>query len=344
MHNFKRVDMSIALDFKDFCIKGYIDSIYPVSGWLLAHEIIENVWIECDSHMNMCEYGLSRPDVVRRQNKSESQFIVREACGFREIQPCYYLKNYKIIVLVKIRNKGIVASSPVPANELEVLCLDPKAPLSDELAHPFWLDFLAKHFNKPGISVLEVGARRVTGGGGAVRKKFDKASYTGFDIVAGQDVNVVGDAHFLSTYFDEKFDLVLSSAVFEHFALPWVAAEEMARCVKIGGHIFVETHYSFSSHERPWHFFQFSEKALEILFCEAHGIKCLKSGVSTPLIANFSNLSASYLHGKIVKGLYCHSQFFGVKIGGGADLWKWDKDVLDSIYGNTNYPHRPELD
>jgi hypothetical protein len=34
----------------------------------------------------------------------------------------------------------------------------------------------------------------------------------------------------------------------------------------VGGVLFVETHFSFSSHERPWHFFQFSDMALRVLF------------------------------------------------------------------------------
>lgn len=31
--------------------------------------------------------------------------------------------------------------------------------------------------------------------------------------------------------------------------------EQLKRQGKVGGHVFIEIHYSFSSHERPWHFF-----------------------------------------------------------------------------------------
>ena len=73
---------------------------------------------------------------------------------------------------------------------------------------------------------------------------------------AGPNVDIVGDAHRLSSYFDEAepFDLIYSSAVFEHLAMPWVVAGEIAKLLKVGGCVFVETHFSFTSHERSWHF------------------------------------------------------------------------------------------
>jgi len=93
--------------------------------------------------------------------------------------------------------------------------------------------------------------------------RFNKADYVGFDLYPGENVDIVGDAHRLSTYFDaEEFDLVFSSAMFEHFAMPWVVVEEIAKVLKVGGHAFVETHFSFTAHERPWNFFQFSDMGI----------------------------------------------------------------------------------
>ena len=57
------------------------------------------------------------------------------------------------------------------------------------------------------------------------------ASYVGFDFYPGENVDVVGDAHKLSSYFghDEKFDLIFSSAVFEHLHMPWIVAQEIQK-------------------------------------------------------------------------------------------------------------------
>ncbi len=58
---------------------------------------------------------------------------------------------------------------------------------------------------------------------------------------------------------------------------------KIAKLLKIGGMVFVETHFSFSSHERPWHFFQFSDMALRVLFSTALGIECVDTHGLTPV-------------------------------------------------------------
>ncbi|MGN6714459.1 class I SAM-dependent methyltransferase [Anaerocolumna jejuensis] len=161
----------------------------------------------------------------------------------------------------------------------------------------------------------------------------------GFDLYEGENVDVVGDAHKLSKYFDKKFDLIFSSAVFEHFCMPWLVADEMIKLLKPGGYIFVETHYSYSSHERPWHFFQFSEQALKVLFSEKRGIKCVEAGVSNPIKGCFAEDSANYLAGRLVKGMYCHSEFLGKKIKDMENL-SWE---YNSIYEELGtYPKKKE--
>ena len=126
-------------------------------------------------------------------------------------------------------------------------------PLSKTIAHDKWQDYLIELANKNHWKVLEIGSREVTGVS-LMRKRLVSAEYVGFDFYPGNNVDVIGDVHKLSSYFNgEKFDLIFSSACFEHFAMPWIASQEMVKLLKIGGYIFVETHYSYSSHERPWH-------------------------------------------------------------------------------------------
>lgn len=103
------------------------------------------------------------------------------------------------------------------------------------VGHSKWVDYLAEHFNKPGMRILEIGSRNVTGTN--LRGRFFNAEYVGFDFYAGENVDVVGDAHRLSSYFDQeqRFDLIFSSAVFEHLHMPWVVAEEIRKLLKVGG-------------------------------------------------------------------------------------------------------------
>jgi len=218
--------------------------------------------------------------------------------------------------------------------------LDPLVPMSVQIAHGVWPQRLKELCDREGAEVLEVGSRVVTGAN--FRSMFEKANYTGFDLYEGENVDVSGDAHKLSSYFqDRKFDLIFSSAVFEHLAMPWIVANEMIKLLKPGGYIFVETHYSYSSHERPWHFFQFSEQALKVLFSEEHGIECIEAGVSNPLVARFSRSSAcaEYLRGRYVPGMYCHSEFLGKKIRE-VDDFSFDTIDLNKLVNGTSYPRK----
>ena len=226
--------------------------------------------------------------------------------------------------------------SGTPDRERDRGFLAPDVPSTQSATHANWLKLMLEIGNKPGMKVLEIGSREVTGESPA-RKLFDKAQYVGFDYCAGGNVDVVGDAHKLSGYFDCQFDLIYSSAVFEHLAMPWIVAEEIAWLLKVGGKVFVETHFSFGSHERPWNFFQFSDMALKCLFSPALGFECLEAGMSNPIIGKFSSLADPYLRGRYVSGLYCHSQYLGVKRREVSSFNWADVDVAE-VVGNTRYP------
>jgi ubiquinone/menaquinone biosynthesis C-methylase UbiE len=220
--------------------------------------------------------------------------------------------------------------------------LSPHVPLSKIVSHQQWQNYLYEHFNKPGMRVLEIGSREVTGTSSA-RKGFENAEYIGFDYYPGDNVDVVGDAHKLSSYFksDDQFDLIYSSACFEHFAMPWVIAVEISKLLRIGGSVFVETHFSYSSHERPWHFFQFSDMALRVLFSEALGFECLEAGMSNPMVGRFSSLADGYLKYRPIKGLYCHSEYLGRKTRDVASF-EWAKVDVADVSGETEYPKPKE--
>lgn len=211
-------------------------------------------------------------------------------------------------------------------------------PMASTVSHLKWLDHLVSEWNKPGIKILEIGSREVTGESTA-RKRFDKAEYIGFDFYAGNNVDVVGDAHKIATYFPEgtKFDLIYSSACFEHFAMPWVVATEIAKLLKVDGQVFVETHFSFSSHERPWNFFQFSDMGLKALFSEALGFQCIETGFSNPIVGRFSSKADKYLRHSLVTNLYCHIEYLGKKVRDVADF-SWNMVDLEQVVGNTKYP------
>lgn len=207
----------------------------------------------------------------------------------------------------------------------------------DNVSYSDWVDYLSEHFNKPGLRVLEMGSRVITGAN--FRDKFDKANYVGFDFHDGEIVDIVGDAHNLSTYSTsgEKFDLIFSSVVFEHLHMPWIVGEEINKTLNIGGYIFVETHFSFSSHERPWHFFQFSDMALRALFSDAMGYELIDSGLSNPILGFFAHSSDRYLRYRPVPEMYCHSEILVKKVKENKNF-DWRNVGIDGIVEGTRYP------
>jgi hypothetical protein len=119
--------------------------------------------------------------------------------------------------------------------------------------------------------------------------------------------------------------------------MPWVVAQEIAKVLKVGGHVFVETHFSHSSHERPWHFFQFSDMALRALFSPPLGFECLEAGMSNPIVGRFSRFADGYLRLRPVTRLYCHSEFLGRKVAA-VDFPGWERLTPADVAGSGEYP------
>lgn len=215
--------------------------------------------------------------------------------------------------------------------------LDPSVLTPTQATHLNNLDVLAAFANHAGKSVLEIGSREVTGRSDA-RARFAAADYTGFDYYPGNNVDVIGDVHHLEACLgDRRFDLIYTKACFEHFAMPWIVTPQIARLLKVGGRVYVETHFSFSSHERPWNFFQFSDMGLRVLFPPALGIECIEAGMSNPMVGRFSRLADPYLRYGAISGLYCHSSFLGRKVRE-VEKFSWQDLVLDDVVAHTRYP------
>jgi len=209
--------------------------------------------------------------------------------------------------------------------------------LEPKVSHLTWKDHLVENFDKPGMMILEIGSREVTGIS-LFKHRFKNATYVGFDFYSGENVDVVGDVHKLSSYFtNQKFDLIFSSSCFEHFAMPWIASIEIIKLLRMGGKVFIETHFSYGLHEMPWNFFQFSNIGLEVLFPSIFGINKIESGLSNPIVGRFSKRSSKYLRFQKVKNLFCHSYFYGEKIFENRNLCYTGLDVT-SLLGGTLYP------
>lgn len=99
-----------------------------------------------------------------------------------------------------------------------------------------------------------------------------QATWLGVDILPGEGVDLVADAHELGTHFSSgHFDAFVAEATFEHFRRPWVVVAELAKVVRPGGFGWLETHQSFPLHGFPSDYFRFSAEALGELFAPDAG-------------------------------------------------------------------------
>ncbi len=237
--------------------------------------------------------------------------------------------------------RGLYRLAARPGSRFDRSFLRADVPMSQTISHSKWQELIYSAGNQEGLRILEIGSREVTGESEA-RQRMSKGCYVGFDIYPGKNVDVVGDVHQLSSYFreDERFDIIYSSACFEHFAMPWLAAVEIAKMLKVGGIVFVETHFSYRAHERPWNFFQFSDMGLRVLFSAALGFECIEAGMSNPIVGRFSSLADRYLRYEPIAGMYCHSEYLGRKVREVASF-DWSQVSLSDVVSGTTYP-QPE--
>ena len=133
--------------------------------------------------------------------------------------------------------------------------------------------------------VLELGTYRSQEGRSTLHDVWvpHASEYLGTDIEAGEDVDIVADAHRLSSFVGkESFDIIISCSTFEHFKYPQVAAHEMLKSLKVGGLLFVQTHQTFPLHAYPYDYFRFSAEALSSCFGTKMGFNVEKCAYEFP--------------------------------------------------------------
>jgi hypothetical protein len=188
----------------------------------------------------------------------------------------------------------------------------------------------------PDANVLEIGSRARSG---ISRRNLFPAtcSYTGFDIVAGENVDCVGDAHALSRILPAKhFDVVFSVSVWEHLCMPWLVSLELNKVMKVGALAMINTHQSWPSHEEPWDYFRFSNYSWDALFNADTGFEIVARGTGIPCVMAASQFHPS-IHANRVDWHYGYfaTRCVAKKIGETSLSWPVDPAIIRK----GNYPH-----
>ena len=124
------------------------------------------------------------------------------------------------------------------------------------------LQEISLQLDKSDRRILEIGAGRKP-----CKKFFPKARYTCTDVVWHDGIDQLTDVSNMP-YRDNSLDLVICNNVLEHIPTPERAVDEIRRCLRPEGNLFLVVPFLFPLHDIPHDYFRFTEYSLANLFHE----------------------------------------------------------------------------
>lgn len=180
--------------------------------------------------------------------------------------------------------------------------------------------------------MLEIGSRNRTGDirKGLLPQDWD---YVGLDILEGENVDIVGDAHETSRLLPaNSFDAIMSFAVFEHLLMPWKVALEVNKVLKVGAIGLVVAPHTWPLHEEPCDYFRFSRHSWKALFNKSTGFEILESADGCPAFIVAERLSPSTAWSEFYRGALMSSVIFR-KVSETTVDWSVSlSDIADDLY------------
>jgi SAM-dependent methyltransferase len=183
----------------------------------------------------------------------------------------------------------------------------------------------------PGARLLEVGSRART----AVRHRrqtFAGTEYVGIDVLPGDEVDIVCDAHRMSDVLQPgSFDFACSFDVFEHLAIPWKVVVELNRVLRVGGVVLSVVPQAVGLHDLPWDFWRMSDSGFRALFAPETGFEVLEVARAHPMhLLPFIGLSEVFDDAEQAAGFYSVS-VLARKVG--ETTLDWPVDISRLVEG-----------
>jgi SAM-dependent methyltransferase len=197
---------------------------------------------------------------------------------------------------------------------------------------PLQLQFRGLIAQHPAPRVLEIGGRDRSGVSyrgllGPVNE------YVGLDILPGPGVDVVADAHEMSSVLgEERFDFACSYDVWEHLAMPWKAVIELNRVLVTGGYALILAPQACGMHDLPWDFYRFSDSGFRALFAPETGFELVGVARDQPMHLFPFVSRRGWTQDELTAGFFAVTALVR-KIGRTALEWPADASrVLDAPY------------
>lgn len=116
-----------------------------------------------------------------------------------------------------------------------------------------------------GAHLLDVGSYDVNGTYRPIVQRHGWA-YTGLDLSAGPNVDVVAADPYHFPFADNAFDIVISGSTMEHVQAIWLWVPELVRVLRPGGMLAIITHTRWEYHRYPIDCWRIMKDGMEYLF------------------------------------------------------------------------------
>jgi hypothetical protein len=187
----------------------------------------------------------------------------------------------------------------------------------------------------PSGTLLELGSRNRSGN--TIDHKIPPGwKYIGADVLAGEHVDLIADAHELSRHVAPRsIDAVFSRSTFEHLAMLWKAVLEINQILVMGGLVLIASHQTWPVHEYPCDYFRFSDQAWHSLLNPATGFEIIRTGMGLTASVRPHVIDSDGVAGLEAFGnAYLGSAVLARKIK--ETTLRWDVSLTD--IANQTYP------
>ena len=242
-----------------------------VHGWFEHPESMVEViaWVHDKQAITTCNFEKPLEDQPGARCHFTMQALLPEGAHISDCSIIFKLANGRMFR---------VPFEQIPHKQAQEHCARAEGDSPNPAHNQFFEELRAKE----SASVIEVGSRARSGL--SRRPMFKGMDYVGVDIMDGENVDIVGDAHTLSESVGRnRFDGLYTVSTYEHLIMPWKAAIEANRVLKPGGLIFIHTHQCLGMHDEPWDFWRFSDTAWYGLFNAFTGFEIVKTHLGEPM-------------------------------------------------------------
>jgi SAM-dependent methyltransferase len=142
-------------------------------------------------------------------------------------------------------------------------------------------ELLTRYDGPQPADVLDVGAYDVNG---TYRPLVEGLGwrYTGLDVAAGPNVDIVSRDPYRFAVLDGRYDVVMTGSTMEHVEAIWLWVPDLVRVLKPGGMLAIVTHWQFPEHRYPVDCWRIMPDGMRYLFDQTRQLRDYQIAIVSP--------------------------------------------------------------